>query len=145
MDENKKTYELAFLLSPELTEEDVAAKVKEIKELILTAEGEITNTLEPRRQRLAYPINKLSQGSLGTLIFALEPAKVKDIVNKVKQTPGVLRELLVVYEKPSDLAPPPRRRPIAPPPKPFTELRPEERVPMPSVEEIDKKLEEIIK
>ncbi len=65
-------YELVFVLKPTLTEEEMASKVEQIKNLITSNGGEIYNEEKWGRRTLAYPIQKFNNGYYFILNFKTE-------------------------------------------------------------------------
>jgi len=93
-----KTYELSYIISPEMTSEEAEAKAKEIESAIQTREGVILKQLNPVAKTLSYQIKKRASGYFGVLEFQLEPEKlleVKDIVTKDKK---IVRNILIIKE-----------------------------------------------
>ena len=141
MDEDKKQYELSLLISPNLSEEEVNSKIDEIKRWA-SENGEILFVGKQNKIRLAYPVSKNSHATFASFAFTLDPNKISALEKKLKQENSILRHLITIYEKSEPLQIRPRLRPT---PMPIPETRTDSPESMPSVEEIDKRLEEIIK
>lgn len=93
-----KTYELSYIVSPEITSEEAEAKGKEIEIAITSREGVILKQSNPIAKTLSYPIEKRASGFLGVLEFQLEPEKLlefKDIIVKDKK---IVRHMLLIKE-----------------------------------------------
>jgi ribosomal protein S6 len=93
-----KTYELAYIISPEMTSEEASAKAQEIESAIRSREGTIVKQLNPVARTLSYQIEKRASGYFGVIEFQLEPEKlleVKDIIVKDKK---IVRHMLVIKE-----------------------------------------------
>ncbi len=93
-----KTYELAYIISPEITSEEATAKAQEIESAIQSREGTIVKQQNPVARTLSYQIEKRASGYFGVIEFQLEPEKlleVKDIVAKDKK---IVRHMLVIKE-----------------------------------------------
>ena len=93
-----KTYELTYIISPEMTSEEAEAKGKEIESAIQTREGVILKQSNPIAKTLSYQIQKRASGFLGFLEFQIEPEKlleVKDIIIKDKK---IVRHILIIKE-----------------------------------------------
>jgi ribosomal protein S6 len=71
-----KTYELSYIVSPEMTSEEAEAKAKEIESAIQSREGVILKQSNPVAKTLAYPIAKRASGFFGILEFQLEARKI---------------------------------------------------------------------
>ncbi|MFA6190348.1 MAG: 30S ribosomal protein S6 [Candidatus Staskawiczbacteria bacterium] len=93
-----KTYELVYIVSPEITSEEAESKAKEIESTIQEREGKILKNSNPIAKTLSYQIEKRASGYFGVIEFQLEPEKlleVKDIVVKDKK---IVRHMLVIKE-----------------------------------------------
>jgi len=126
-----KTYELTYLISPDLSEKEVFSFQEKIISLIQEAGGTLGEVKTPVRKKMAY---------LATLNFHLSPEKLEILEKKLKSEGQVLR--YIILNKPRS--------------KPLTTFRkrtaegnpttPEKKVVGGKVElkEIEKKLEEIL-
>lgn len=96
------TYELTYIISPEITSEEAEAKGKEIELAIQSREGIILKQSNPVAKTLAYPVAKRASGFFGVLEFKLEPEKlleVKEIVSRPSGVPGkIVRHMLIIKE-----------------------------------------------
>lgn len=169
MDEEKKTrpYELAYLLKAALSEESILNWKEKINRLVQDFDGKVNEHIEPQKNKLAYPIKKAGQGLLGIIKFEMVTEKIKELDRKLKLEGGELLRFLILVdeerEKPAVTKPARVRRPteIEKPPEvkleekgPPREEKPpkpkEEELPKPKeekkieLEELDKKLEEIL-
>ncbi|NPA54002.1 MAG: 30S ribosomal protein S6 [Aquificae bacterium] len=69
-------YELVFVLKPTLTEEEMASKVEQIKNLITSNSGEIYNEEKWGRRTLAYPIQHFNNGYYFILNFKTDNSEL---------------------------------------------------------------------
>ncbi len=138
MDSESRQYEIAYLISPNISEEDVFGVAGKITTSLQDAKGLVSHIGEPKRRRLAYPIKKLSEAYFGWTRFSMSPENLADFEKKLKQEPAIIRYLVVIFEEslPERIF---RPRPTYTP-RPTTPL-PEERM---NIEELDKRLEEIL-
>ena len=93
-----KTYELAYIISPDMTSEEVENKAKEIESAIQSREGTDIKQLSPAARTLSYQIEKRASGFFGVIEFQLESEKlleVKDIIVKDKK---IVRHMLTIKE-----------------------------------------------
>jgi ribosomal protein S6 len=91
-----KTYELAYIISPETNSEEVGAFAKSLETFVQSKEGTVVKQTSPVAKTLAYPIQKTASGFVGSIEFQLEPeflAELKDIVAKDKK---VKRHMIVI-------------------------------------------------
>ena len=90
----EKNYELAFLISPDLTETEVSEFFNKIESLI---KAQISKKQEPSRIKLCYPILKKKEAFLGVLEFSSED--LGDLQNELKKQDNILRFLLILKPK----------------------------------------------
>jgi len=145
MEETTKDYELLCILSPELEGGDLDKVKDEIAETIKKAQGTISFK-ESSKKPLAYPINKKGQGIFLISQISIPPDKIVEFLKELKTNKQILRFLLNQLEAHVEESEKLRmvRKPIKAK-KPITREKPIE--PKPSegtLEEIDKKLDEII-
>lgn len=145
MEETVKDYELLCILSPKLEGEDLDKTKNGISETINKLAGTI-NFKESSKKSLAYPINKEKQGIYLISQISVFPEKLIELSKELKANKQILRHLInqsVIQEE----AERPRmmRKPMKPR-KPVTkkEQTETEKPSGETLEEIDKKLDEII-
>jgi len=153
MDAAIKTYEVAYLISPEVAEDEVFGEAGKITSAIQDAHGLVGHIEEPKQQRLAYPIQKKKAAYFGWTTFTTAKENLPEIEKKLKQEKNIIR-YLIVEEVKRPIAPIRPARPAGPrrvPPKPieskpitpFIPAAPKEEDKA-KIEELDKKLEEIL-
>jgi small subunit ribosomal protein S6 len=135
-----KLYELAFLISPDVKDEELNGYLEKVDNFIKEEGGVMVDSGRPTRIRLSYPIKSQSQAFLVFAIFQLEAEKIANLDKKMKADDTILRYLLinkkVVKETPRRVS---RRYPL--PVKEGSEKTKEEKV---GLESIDEKLDEIL-
>jgi len=162
-------YEITFLISPDLSEQQAQGFFIE-KEKEIGGAGKIISQEQPKRIGLYYPIKKQKTAYLASVKFETEPEKTIEIKKAIEENNGILRFLIVKAEK--EL--PPRIKPSRKPkssqeieegieaqiqdreqpaieekkPRLEKEVKPvkkkKEQTPKVSMEEIDQKLDEIL-
>jgi len=146
MEETTKNYELLCILSPVLEGDDLEQMKNQISEMIQGLEGTI-EFKEINKRVLAYPINKQKQGLYLLSEITLKPEKLIEFSKELKTKKQILRHLITQLETFKSPEEPKMRRAIKPTKK-ITEAKetPEPQKPKPekTLEEIDKKLDEII-
>jgi small subunit ribosomal protein S6 len=93
-----RTYELAIVADPRLSDEEFVALVDEFKQLIASRGGELVREESWGKRKLAYPIRKLSEGRYTFLYLQMEPkssALIPEVELRLKQNDKVLRFLTV--------------------------------------------------
>lgn len=93
-----RTYELALVADPRLSDDDMVSLVDEYKQLITQRGGEIVREESWGRRKLAYPIRKLSEGRYVFLFLQMEAGKaalIPEVEMRLNQNDKVLRYLTV--------------------------------------------------
>jgi len=91
-----KTYELTYIISSKINQEEVDFVKKEIESFIQSKQGVISTSEKTAPQTLAYLINKQSSGCFITLIFQILEDHIKEIKEKLEKNNKILRHLIIV-------------------------------------------------
>jgi ribosomal protein S6 len=98
-----KHYEAAFIITPELSEDEAKAKMNEVTAKVQEIGGTLEFSLEQRtpiKRRLAYPIQKKEIAYLASVYFTLgEAKKIKEIKSLLDEDKAVLRSLIVIHKE----------------------------------------------
>ena len=94
-DKQNQDYELVFILSPELADEALEAKLEEINQFITSRDGVVTEVDRWGKRKLAYPVAHFLEGTYILARFQLSPAKCKELEASLKISEEVLRHLLI--------------------------------------------------
>jgi len=94
-----KNYELTYLISADLTDEESKGVCEKIAGFVAELSGLINNSLEPVKIRLGYPIKKKNTAYLTSLGFSLDPQKIEELEKKILSEIQVLRHAIVVKIK----------------------------------------------
>lgn len=135
-----KNYELTYLISADLSEEEVKVFSQKITSLIQEEEGILSRINPPIRKKLAYPIKKQIQAYLASLIFQLNPEKLAILEKKLKSENQILRYLILTKKEFKIVPKAAEIFPISKKPRKAV-LKKEKKV---ELKEIEKKLEEIL-
>ncbi len=129
-----KFYELAYLMSPLISEAQIISLNEEIKNYIAKEGGKIEKETPATKVRLGYPIKKFEEGFLFSLDILFEGQKTKDLENEIKQKADIIRH--IIFQKT-------QKKPTAPrkPRTPASKTKPQKV----ELKDLDKKLEEILK
>jgi len=137
---NMRNYELIYLSSLDLSEEELNLLREKFFSLIQEMGGELlvggSKVDTSVRKKLASPIKNKGEAYFTTLDFRLEPEKLETLEKKLKLENQILRYLILVKPKPEKLFGPKPARVL--PRKTF------ESKPKVELKEIEKKLEEIL-
>ena len=93
----KHSYETVFILSTKVGDEGIAALIEKFKDLI-AANGTVDAVDEWGKRRLAYEINKETEGYYTLISFTSAPSFTAELDRIYKITDGVLRSLIVKKE-----------------------------------------------
>jgi len=128
--ENKKEYEMSYLLTPDIPEDKIDSEAIELKNIITENGGDIVQADPPEKKRLAYPVKKQNQAYFGIVYFNTD----KDGLDKIKKALAFYKKILrfLILSKI-----------IKPKPSPITVQQPA-KTPAPT-QSFDQKLESILK
>ncbi len=97
-------YETLFVVKPTLTDEETAAVIAKIKD-ILTKEGaELIATDDMGMRRLAYPVEKNDRGYYTVLFYKAEGTFITELERNLKISEDVIKFLTVKYTRNKELA-----------------------------------------
>ncbi len=94
-----KNYELAYLITPNLSDTEAKTLSEKITGFIPELGGITLNNPNLEKRKLAYPINKKIEAFLVSLEFSLLPEKIKDLEKKIISENQVLRHIIVTKAK----------------------------------------------
>jgi ribosomal protein S6 len=150
METETKNYEIAYLISPSASEDEVFAVAGKISGAIQNAHGIVKKIEEPKKIHLAYPIKKNLDAYFGWTTLSIHPEHLAVFEKKLKEEKGIMRFLIVLHdERIAEMRPRPirlkeiARLPKTPATQPATPAPAEEKPAM-DIEALDKKLEEIL-
>lgn len=92
-----RPYELMMILEPEL--EDHKAVVDEVQEVVRNLGGEIEKVDVWGKRRLAYPLQKQTEGHYSVFAFKTEPANMQELERVLRLKPQVLRHLVTLRDE----------------------------------------------
>ncbi len=127
-----KYYEVSYLVGPSVNDVEVTAIDENLRTLLGSFDAVIDSWDSPKRRRLAYPIDKVTEAFFGALRFTAPREHAGKINETLKKTKNILRFMLLKWHKT-----PPRRMPRI-----MTTPAKEEQVPT-DEKALDEKLEEI--
>lgn len=88
-------YELAVVLSVKLEDEERAAAIEKVKEVITRFGGTVTSVDEWGKKRLAYEIQKMKEAYYYFISFDAESTVPAEIESRVRIMDNVIRYLVV--------------------------------------------------
>ena len=92
-------YELAVVLSSAITDEERAAALEKVQGFITRAGGSITAVDDWGKKKLAYEIQKMSEGYYTFIRFEAEASAPAQVEENVRLTEQVIRFLCVSLEE----------------------------------------------
>ena len=153
MESEAKKYEISYLVSADVAEDDVVRVAGIVTRLIEEVEGVVRNIHEPKKRRLSYPIAKSKFAYFGYTTFSANPSAVAEMTKKLKFEKEIMRALIVdeveipprqvafrASWQPQESGIQPRRE--TPKREEIPALSAEERVA--AIQNIDKRLDEIL-
>ncbi|GHO68847.1 hypothetical protein KSC_077390 [Ktedonobacter sp. SOSP1-52] len=87
----RRDYELAFILNPEVSEEETRAILDRVEQIVANYGGQIVKVNNWGRRRLAYPIERHRDGIYVFIDMILTPETVAEIERTLKVSESVLR------------------------------------------------------
>ena len=88
-------YELIYIISPEVSEEELPQVIEKMSQSVSKAGGNVVELTKWGRKRMAYPIRRFAEGNYVFNRIELEPVKVKEIEANLRLSDEVLRHLMV--------------------------------------------------
>ena len=95
-----KKYEAVFILDIRKADDEAEGFSREFAELISSLGGVMGDTIPMGRKQFTYEINRRKAGIYLDFFFQLDPLKVIEIKDKYKLDPRVLRNLIIIDERP---------------------------------------------
>lgn len=92
----KKHYELTYIVSIQFLDKELQQAIEKVAGIIKELNGEIVADQIIGKQRLAYPINKVHQGTYVVVEFDMEPEKVLELDTLIKLQAEILRHLIII-------------------------------------------------
>lgn len=89
-----RTYEVLFILSPQVPEEEAATLVTEFKRVAESQGATLKNEEAWGRRRLAYPIHKSNEGIYHLLVYETVGG-LSELDRRMKNSDRVLRHMIV--------------------------------------------------
>ena len=87
-------YEVMFIIDPALEDDKKEATVETVKGII-AAEGEVGNVDVWGMRKLAYPIQKKTEGYYVVIECAAQPTLPKELDRRLRISDNVMRHLIV--------------------------------------------------
>lgn len=90
-----RDYELVFIVSPEVAEENLPAAVGKVTQFVTAGGGTVADVQPWGKRKLAYPIRRFTEGNYFVAQLKLEPKAAKELERGLRISEEVIRHLLV--------------------------------------------------
>ncbi len=100
---NLKKYEAVFILDMRKVDDEGKAFSEEFAKNIQSWGGNVKEAVNMGRKQFAREINKRKAGIYWDYYFDLDPAMVKEIREKYRLDERVIREMVIVDERPAEV------------------------------------------
>jgi small subunit ribosomal protein S6 len=92
-----RTYELMFVVDPRVSDEEVVTMAQDYKNMITAGGSQITGEENWGRRKLAYPIDKITEGKYFLLYVSSEVGKtaLPEVEHRMRQNEKIFRYLTV--------------------------------------------------
>lgn len=97
-------YETLFVVKPTLTEEETAAQIAKMKEVLVKVDAELLATDDMGMRKLAYPVEKNDRGYYTVLYYKAPGEAIAEIERNLKINEEVIKFLTVKYVKGKEIA-----------------------------------------
>lgn len=97
-----KAYELLVIFNPTLSDDERAAALERVQTLICADGSELGTVDDWGKRKLAYEIEKMTDGDYVLFEFKAEPASIAEIDRVLSITDAVVRFLIVRRDDKSD-------------------------------------------
>ena len=91
----QRTYELMFILRPDMTEEDQDKLVANLEGQVGTAGGTVKSVERMGKRRLAYLVRKFQDGIYVLMVLEGDGALVKEVERRLRVTEPVIKFITV--------------------------------------------------
>lgn len=89
-----RTYEVLFILSPQIPEEEATAAITEFRGVAEKTGATLKNEEAWGRRRLAYPIQKFTEGNYHLFVFDSD-GSLAELDRRMKNSDLILRHMIV--------------------------------------------------
>jgi small subunit ribosomal protein S6 len=94
-----RSYELAYIVNPNIDEEGVKEVVEKVSQYVQAVEGKVSSVDVWGRKQLAYPINNHKDGTYVLVNAEMMPSTMVELERNLKLLEPIIRYLLVVKDE----------------------------------------------
>ncbi len=91
----QRSYELMYILRPDLDEEQRRGKISKVEQMIHSLDGQVEGTDEWGSRILAYDVKKYREGYYVLVNFTLPAERVRDLEGRFRMEDEILRYQVV--------------------------------------------------
>jgi small subunit ribosomal protein S6 len=96
-------YETLFVVKPTLTEEEIAAAITKVKDVLAKEGAELVGTNDMGMRKLAYPVQKHDRGYYTVLFYNAEGTIINELERNLKISEDVIKFLSVKYSNTKEM------------------------------------------
>lgn len=144
MDTEQRTYEIDYLLTPLLPDDKIIEEVSGLRKAIEDAGAFVVGEDMPKMQKLSYPIKKFDSAYFGWFRLSIKPEAINTLKNSLEKENKILRTLVTEVGKDNAMQYS-RTKPIKADKEGDDGIKKQEDKPSIKPEEIDEKLNQILK
>lgn len=97
------SYETLFVVKATLTEQEIAAQITKIKDVLAKEGGELIATNDMGMMKLAYPVEKQLRGYYTVLYYKVNGASIAEIERNLKINEDIIKFLTIKYATKKEL------------------------------------------
>ncbi len=97
-------YETLFVVKPTLTEEEIAAQITKVKDVLAKEGAELVATNDMGMRKLAYPVEKHNRGYYTVLFYKAAGTTIQELERNLKINEDIIKFLTVKYTKNKEIA-----------------------------------------
>ena len=97
-------YETLFVVKPTLTDEETAAQITKVKDVLAKEGAELVGTDDMGMRKLAYPVQKNDRGYYTVLFYKAEGTVINELERNLKINEDVIKFLTVKYSNTKEMA-----------------------------------------
>ncbi|GIU01591.1 30S ribosomal protein S6 [Sulfurovum sp. TSL6] len=97
-------YETLFVVKPTLTEEEIAAQITKVKDILAKEGAELVGTNDMGMRKLAYQVEKHNRGYYTVLFYKAAGSTIEELERNLKISEDIIKFLTVKYTKQKEIA-----------------------------------------
>lgn len=94
-----RTYEALYIVKPDLKDDEIQTVAKDVENLVTSSGGAIVRSETWGKRKLAYEVNKYTEGVYVLLRFQSSAAFAAKLANHFRLTESIIRDLIVYFDE----------------------------------------------